>query len=870
MNCIAFCSRATYVLAVLAACTVSANAQVALRRPLSPDTPLIVPGVILTNISGISSQWNSIPANLRPYCALNADPEWNQPTEAQVDAFIAECQRLGIPCILQAEAAGRPSYFDQDGSIGDRLMKKYPNFLGYQWCEFADAPMNVPYNPITNNMMIAHLRVMAANGGYLMLASMTGGLFNAIGQTAALMNAFKANSANLVIMDKMTNGSNYYWNNAATWGLWLSGFCGNWGVSADCWIWDCSFWATCQGTANNAPAAIQGMEIEKSACLGATVYLKFETFNSTRLNQIVYPLLQKIVQIKAIPTLSEAKSRIKVGHKYAGAMNEPALFGGLYSDGGFWMPRSGRYYSIPVFPALSSGADISFCQPVGLYQFKSLADKKAFYDPLYPDNGITGNSWVEPFPDKGVSYFANPNDTKDATITTTFTLPLLRNSCASLSGTLPSFTYGTVQETPTYVDILVGNVYGSQTRTTTFVLKGLAESAEPVLTISGQTSYTKNWNATTQEYTLSVTHNSTVSIRLVTSGVAKPPTLGLSARTVSAAVLKDAASPSPQTVKVLNAGSGTLGDVTSPIAFSGQAGWLTVQKTGSGNNQVLTNTFATQGLAPGNYSATVTVSAANPAQGLTCVVNLSIISLRQPENPATAFPGLSYSCYNGTWSKLPAFESLTPVKSGITSSFNIQSAGLSVNYGMKFTGYIDVPEDGEYAFYLQSDDGSNLWIGTTLVVNHDGGQAMNGNAQATNEASGVIGLKKGRHAITVGYFQGSGQQGLIVSWAGPSFTKTTIPASVLTNSIGPVACIRHIAAGIAGARIQSAGNSLLLIAPDQCNVRVFDITGRTVFHHTFAGRPAKAVRSGQLPAGMYTVRIQFASGETLSQRVMVR
>ena len=66
-----------------------------------------------------------------------------------------------------------------------------------------------------------------------------------------------------------------------------------------------------------------------------------------------------------------------------------------------------------------------------------------------------------------------------------------------------------------------------------------------------------------------------------------------------------------------------------------------------------------------------------------------------------------------------------------------------------------------------SNDGSRLLIGNTVVVDNDGLHSM-------MERSGSIGLKAGRHAITVLYFHGDGPfEGLEVRWQGPSLGEHT-------------------------------------------------------------------------------------------------
>ncbi|UHG90354.1 PA14 domain-containing protein [Spirosoma oryzicola] len=144
--------------------------------------------------------------------------------------------------------------------------------------------------------------------------------------------------------------------------------------------------------------------------------------------------------------------------------------------------------------------------------------------------------------------------------------------------------------------------------------------------------------------------------------------------------------------------------------------------------------------------------------------------LRDADNPANAVVGLNYSYYESYWTTLPDFNSLTPTKSGTTSVPSLSVRNREESYGLRFTGYINVPTDGQYTFYTSSDDGTKLYIGSTEVVSNDG-------VHADQERSGTIGLKAGLHAITVVYFQGNGGAALSVSYSGPNIGKQTIPAS---------------------------------------------------------------------------------------------
>ena len=134
--------------------------------------------------------------------------------------------------------------------------------------------------------------------------------------------------------------------------------------------------------------------------------------------------------------------------------------------------------------------------------------------------------------------------------------------------------------------------------------------------------------------------------------------------------------------------------------------------------------------------------------------------------------GLNYFVYEGEWSKLPDFDNLKPTASGVSKSIDISSKQGSDNYGFVFDGFIKIPADGVYTFYISSDDGSKLSIDNNILIDNDG---MHGIVEKSNE----IPLAKGYHAIKVLFFERSGGDALQVQWKGPGFAEQMIPASVL-------------------------------------------------------------------------------------------
>jgi len=141
--------------------------------------------------------------------------------------------------------------------------------------------------------------------------------------------------------------------------------------------------------------------------------------------------------------------------------------------------------------------------------------------------------------------------------------------------------------------------------------------------------------------------------------------------------------------------------------------------------------------------------------------------------------GLICAYYEGSWTRLPRFDSLSPTRKVVVSSFGFPEFVRQEDFGLVFSGYVRVPQDGLYDFYITSDDGSALYVDGTLLVDNDSREGL-------QAGSGVAALKSGWHPITVQVFQGKEKRGLTVAIAGPGIEQQVIPETMLSHdsSIG--------------------------------------------------------------------------------------
>jgi hypothetical protein len=173
-------------------------------------------------------------------------------------------------------------------------------------------------------------------------------------------------------------------------------------------------------------------------------------------------------------------------------------------------------------------------------------------------------------------------------------------------------------------------------------------------------------------------------------------------------------------------------------------------------------------------SARVSCAYFRDGQRVSAVVSRDFnrVEPRPPAEVSGTEAGLAYDYFEGEWETLPDFRTLTAVESGTVPGLALDVRKQPEFFGMNFTGFIRVPEDGIYVFYLASDDGSRLWIGDSLVVDNDG-------LHGSITESGRIALAKGFHPVTLAYFQRTGGIDLELADRGPGVPHQVVPAGVL-------------------------------------------------------------------------------------------
>ncbi|TWT34480.1 c-type cytochrome [Blastopirellula retiformator] len=137
-----------------------------------------------------------------------------------------------------------------------------------------------------------------------------------------------------------------------------------------------------------------------------------------------------------------------------------------------------------------------------------------------------------------------------------------------------------------------------------------------------------------------------------------------------------------------------------------------------------------------------------------------------------AFPSnLKYDYYELNTRELPDFAKLKPVASGEVDGFSLEVAARKTNFAIRYEGLFEAARDGEYEFFISSDDGSRILINGKQVAINDG-------IHPTSTKSGKVRLAAGKHPIVVEYFDGGGQIALNVEYRGPQISRRDVFAEL--------------------------------------------------------------------------------------------
>ena len=182
-----------------------------------------------------------------------------------------------------------------------------------------------------------------------------------------------------------------------------------------------------------------------------------------------------------------------------------------------------------------------------------------------------------------------------------------------------------------------------------------------------------------------------------------------------------------------------------------------------GSQSINTNSSATAFTLTGlpiNASYNITVTAVDHG-GLVSAASNAVTG-------TTSVTGLWYGHSTGAWTDLDLITNWNqPEFTGWVPNITLEPQTQEDFFNFEFTGYLYIEQAGDYNFFLNSDDGSRLYIDGTQVIDFDG---LHGRSRA-NDGFGVasaspLSLAAGPHEIRVIFFEYTGGQSLSVAYQG--------------------------------------------------------------------------------------------------------
>lgn len=128
-------------------------------------------------------------------------------------------------------------------------------------------------------------------------------------------------------------------------------------------------------------------------------------------------------------------------------------------------------------------------------------------------------------------------------------------------------------------------------------------------------------------------------------------------------------------------------------------------------------------------------------------INITKATAQEADKGTYKTQGVKYSYYSGKFKNTTEIISKGQfIKEGTLPRPSLEPAEHKDSYGLIFTGYICINEDGIWKFFTKSDDGSTLQIGEQMVIDNDGSHSV-------SFQEGKIYLKKGFYPYILKYFE---------------------------------------------------------------------------------------------------------------------
>ncbi len=164
------------------------------------------------------------------------------------------------------------------------------------------------------------------------------------------------------------------------------------------------------------------------------------------------------------------------------------------------------------------------------------------------------------------------------------------------------------------------------------------------------------------------------------------------------------------------------------------------------NGMLIHENVELSGVTRGAVSEQETAFAPLRIQGDHGAVAFRNIRYKRFDKQPLKLENISYQCYKGSFSEIPKFDTLKPVKQGKTDVMSSELVCSDNDFALRFTGEITIPETGNYYFTLYQGGSSHLLLDGKVVI-----KANKFDNWFNEYRTEIINLDAGKHTFEIAY-----------------------------------------------------------------------------------------------------------------------
>ena len=393
-------------------------------------------------------------------------------------------------------------------------------------------------------------------------------------RNAKLLQACKDYPESILWLFKYTTSSCFYNNESVTFGPFVAGLAKNYGVRYDNCGWNGALGAllgddhgkkypvaagigtVMEQTCQNGGAVWDGPELiwteDFQNLYDGTVKDGTKTYNVRRwgtfpgFRNVWMDMWRKVIDgTFYIPTQQEVIDKTKIilvndvksGNEEEQYATWGDLYDGLYKqkdpfnrnngqmlDNFLYLKKTGRYGTIPMTPCLTSmasGIQTKVKKTLHKSVWRSLSDKTAKFNEAYPEVS-TGDLFVSRYRNQLVTY--TPYSYLNSKTTASANVPLLYNTCQSMDLTWGKLSSALVKEYADSICFYLNNYRSDTVKNVEDKIVINGATAEPKISwtkrAEATASVTPSWDAAKGIYTLTISHNGPVDLKVECQGKA--------------------------------------------------------------------------------------------------------------------------------------------------------------------------------------------------------------------------------------------------------------------------------------------------------------------------------------------------------------